>query len=45
MCGSWSSMWNMASRDEMAMGWNAKTLGFERAPGQWIMVPITEVGW
>ena len=38
-------MWNMASRDEMARGWKVETLGVERAPGQWIIVPITEVGW
>ena len=42
MCGWGSSMWNMASREEMARGWKGETAGVE---GEWIIVPITEIGW
>ena len=45
MCGWRSSMWNAASRDEMARGWNWETLRVDRAPEQWMMVPIISVGW
>lgn len=29
----------------MGRGWNWEMVRVERALGQWIMVPITEVGW
>ena len=45
MYGWGSSMWNMASRDEMARGWKRETAGVERVEGGWIIVPITEIGW
>ena len=45
MCGWGSSMWNMASREEMARGWKRETAGVEMVEEGWIMVPITEIGW
>ena len=41
MYGWGSSMWNMASREEMARSWKGGTAGGE---GEWIIVPITEIG-